>query len=64
MHPTPRQSELLRQIQRLDPTKRHRLTLVCRGTEPWELLEHIQETRILPPPSSEGERRGEDVKAA
>ena len=61
MPQSPRQLELVRLIQRLHPGKRHPLTVVCRGTEPWEILEHIEETRIQIPPPAEGK---ETAKAA
>lgn len=64
MQPSKRQLELVQLLQRLDPGKRHRLTITCRGCEPWEVMEHVEETRLLPPPPPEGERRREDVKAA
>lgn len=40
---TDRQRELMRLIQGLSPESRHTLTVVFRGTEPWEvqtLVEH------------------------
>jgi hypothetical protein len=43
---TEKQEELIRYIQTLDKSKRHTLTIVCRGTEPWEIKEHITETKI------------------
>lgn len=43
---TKRQNELIRHIQALDKQKRHTLTIVCRGTEPWEIREHVTETKI------------------
>lgn len=43
---TQRQRELIRYIQALDKQKRHILTIVCRGTEPWEVREHVTETKI------------------
>jgi len=43
---TERQELLMRYIQRLDKKKRHTLTINCRGTEPWSILEHVTETQI------------------
>lgn len=43
---TKRQNELIRYIQALDKQKRHILTIICRGTEPWEIREHVTETKI------------------
>ena len=43
---TGRQRELIRYIQALDKQKRHILTIVCRGTEPWEVMKHMTETKI------------------
>lgn len=43
---TARQGKLIKYIQALDKEKRHKLTIVCRGTEPWEVLEHVTETKI------------------
>jgi hypothetical protein len=40
---TERQRELMKLIQSLSPDSRHTLTVVLRGTEPWEvqtLVEH------------------------
>ena len=40
---TERQRELIKLIQSLSPDSRHTLTVVLRGTEPWEvqtLIEH------------------------
>lgn len=39
---TLRQAELLRVIQGLDPSSRHTLKIVCRGTEPWEIQEIVE----------------------
>jgi hypothetical protein len=44
--PTPRQLELLRIIQSLPPNSRTTLTLVCRGTEPWEIQKMVEDERI------------------
>ena len=43
---TERQEELVKYIQALDKKKRHALTIVCRGTEPWEIKEYVTETKI------------------
>lgn len=43
---TGRQRELIRYIQALDKQKRHILTIVCRGPEPWEVREYMTETKI------------------
>ncbi len=43
---TERQEELIKYIQALDKKKRHALTIVCRGTEPWEIKEYVTETKI------------------
>lgn len=43
---TQRQKELIKYIQRLDKQKRHTLIIICRGTEPWEIKEHVSETKI------------------
>jgi len=43
---TGRQIELIRYIQALDKQKRHILTIICRGTEPWKIKEHVTETKI------------------
>jgi len=48
---TKRQSKLIRYIQALDKQKRHILTIICRGTEPWEIREHVTETKIELVPS-------------
>ncbi len=52
---TPRQQELIRIIQSLAPDARHSFTVVCRGTEPWEIQEMIEHRRI-------GEVRPKDAK--
>ncbi|HZE99883.1 MAG TPA: hypothetical protein VE981_22945 [Planctomycetota bacterium] len=44
--PTPRQMELLRIIQSLPSHARTTLTLVCRGTEPWEIQKVVEDERI------------------
>jgi hypothetical protein len=48
---TDRQRELLRLIQSLPPDSRHTLTVVFRGTEPWEvqtLVEHRKLGELKP----------------
>ncbi len=64
MIPSKRQLELIQLIQQLHPGKRHRVTLICRGTEPWEVLEHVEETKIQLAPPLEGERLREGAMAA
>jgi hypothetical protein len=44
---TERQEELIRYIQALDKRGRHTLTIICRGNEPWEIKEHVTESKIL-----------------
>ena len=46
MHLTKREQTLINYIRSLDKSKRHVLTLVCRGTEPWEIEEHVAKTKI------------------
>jgi hypothetical protein len=41
-----RQIELIRHLQKLDPTKRHRLILELRGVEPWVIIEQTSERKI------------------
>ena len=43
---TPRQQELMRVIQGLDPSARHTLKVICRGSEPWEIQEVIEHRRL------------------
>ena len=43
---TARQVELVKFIQALDKGKRHTLTITCRGSEPWEIKEHVTESKI------------------
>lgn len=43
---TARQAELVKFIQALDESKRHILTITCRGSEPWEVKEHVVESKI------------------
>lgn len=44
---TERQEELIRYIQALDKRGRHTLNIICRGNEPWEIKEHVTESKIL-----------------
>jgi hypothetical protein len=41
-----RQKELIRILQGLPPDSRHTITVVCRGTEPWEIQQHVEHRRI------------------
>jgi len=43
---TARQAELVKFIQALDKSRRHTLTVICRGSEPWEVKEHVVESKI------------------
>jgi hypothetical protein len=43
---TARQQELMRVIQSLDPTARHTLKVICRGSEPWEIQEIIEHRKL------------------
>jgi hypothetical protein len=43
---TPRQAELVRLIQSLDPSARHTIKIVCRGSEPWEIQEIVEHRQI------------------
>ena len=43
---TARQEELMRLIQSLAPDARHTLTVVCRGSEPWEIQEQIEHRKL------------------
>lgn len=50
---TERQRELLKLIQSLSPDSRHTLTVVFRGSEPWEvqtLIEHKKLGELKPKP--------------
>jgi hypothetical protein len=50
---TPREAKLIAYGRRLDQNKRHRVTIIYRGTEPWEIREHIRACCInLPRKSS------------
>jgi hypothetical protein len=37
---------LIEYIQKLNTDRRHRITVDCRGNEPWEIEEHVTRTRI------------------
>jgi hypothetical protein len=43
---TDRQEELIKYIQSLDKRKRHYITIEFRGSEPWEIREHVTEVKI------------------
>lgn len=43
---TDRQRELIRLIQSLPPDSRHTVTLVLRGTEPWEVQTIIEHRKL------------------
>lgn len=43
---TARQQELMRIIQALAPDARHTITVVCRGSEPWEVQELIEHRKL------------------
>jgi hypothetical protein len=43
---TPRQEELIRIIQAFPTHSRTTLTVVCRGTEPWEIQKLVEDERI------------------
>ena len=43
---TPRQQELIRIIQALSSEARHTITVVCRGSEPWEIQEVVEHRRL------------------
>ena len=43
---TSRQQELMRLIQSLAPDARHTITVVCRGSEPWEVQELIEHRKL------------------
>lgn len=53
---TPRQEELIRVIQGLDPRARHTIKVVCRGSEPWEIQEVIEHRKLgeVKPPERGG----------
>jgi len=43
---TARERLLITYIRSLDRNKRHRLVVVCRGREPWEIEEHVTQTKV------------------
>lgn len=43
---TARQQELMRAIQALAPDSRHTITVICRGSEPWEIQEVIEHRKL------------------
>lgn len=43
---SPRQAELIRLIQSLDPSARHTIKILCRGTEPWEIQEVVEHRQL------------------
>lgn len=43
---TPRQQELIRFIQALPTDRRHTITIICRGTEPWEIESAVERQRL------------------
>ena len=43
---TERQKELMRLIQSLPPDSRHTVTVVLRGTEPWEVQTIIEHRKL------------------
>ena len=50
---TPRQQELVRFIQGLPGDHRYTLTVICRGSEPWEIESAIESRKLgdfKPPP--------------
>ena len=52
---TSRQQELLKIIQGFEPDANHRLVIVCRGSEPWEIqevIEHRKSDDSKPAPKS------------
>jgi hypothetical protein len=46
MYLTKREQALINYIRSLERGKRHVLTIICRGSEPWEIEEHVAKTRI------------------
>jgi len=46
MHLTKREEALINYIRSLEKSKRHLLTVICRGSEPWEIEEHVAKTKI------------------
>lgn len=57
MHLTKREEALISYIRLMDKSKRHVLTVVCRGTEPWEIEEHVAKTKIDLHPVSDRNKR-------
>lgn len=53
---TPRQEELMRVIQSLPADARHTVTVICRGSEPWEIQEVIEHRRLGEVRPKEGPR--------
>jgi hypothetical protein len=43
---TKREEALINYIRSLEKSKRHVLTVICRGSEPWEIEEHVAKTKI------------------
>jgi hypothetical protein len=43
---TPRQEELIRFLQGLSPERRYTLTILCRGTEPWEIETAVERRKL------------------
>ena len=41
-----REAELIKYGRSLDPNSRHRVTIIYRGREPWEIEEHIVQKKI------------------
>jgi len=41
-----RMRELMKYIQNLNPNARHRITVHCRGNQPWEIEEHSTKEKI------------------
>jgi len=43
---TKRERALIEYGRRLDPSCRHTVTIIYRGVEPWEMLEHVVQRKI------------------
>lgn len=43
---TKREAELIKYGRGLDPNSRHRITVIYRGKEPWQIEEHIVQKKI------------------
>lgn len=43
---TPRQLELIRFLQSLPADRRHVVTIICRGSEPWEIETVIERRKV------------------